>query len=96
LLKRKINIEFLLHSLKTLTQILKIVPKAASEFLFRLSFSLAGGFSQVYVTVHVIAGFRKDFQVDRRLPEQLLASQAAIGTSFPKRVTVGRVTAQIF
>jgi hypothetical protein len=33
----------------------------------------------VYSTVHVIAGFRKDFQVDRRLPEQLLTSQAAIG-----------------
>ncbi len=79
MLKGKINIKFLLTSLETLTPILKIVPKAASEFLFRLSFSLVGGFSQVYSTIHVIAGFRNNFQVDRRLPEQLLASQAAIG-----------------
>ncbi len=79
MLKGKINIEFLLTSLETLTPILKIVPKAASEFLFRLSFSLVGEFSQVYSTVHVLAGFRNGFQVDRRLPEQFLASQAAIG-----------------
>ncbi len=49
--------------------ILKIVPKATSEFLCRLPFSVIGGFSPVY-TVHVIAGFWNHFQDHSRLSEK--------------------------
>jgi hypothetical protein len=49
-------------SLKTLQVILKIVPKAASEFMFRVSLSLIGRF----------------FPCLSWLSEQLLESQAAL------------------
>jgi hypothetical protein len=52
MLKRKINKKYLLASIKALL-----------EFLFRLSFSLIGGFSQVYVNVK--GGFRNRFKNHR-------------------------------
>jgi hypothetical protein len=40
LLKTKIKVHFLLASFKALTILNIVVPKAASEFMFRLTFSL--------------------------------------------------------
>jgi hypothetical protein len=81
--------KFLLASLNTLTIIIiqKIVPKASSEFMFRLSFSL----SDFIQCVHVMAGFRNNFQDHRRLAEKrVIGGYQKAGTSFLKRVT-GRI-----
>ncbi len=42
IVKDKMNIKFLLTSMKALTKFFKNVLKAASEFLFWLCFSLTG------------------------------------------------------
>ncbi len=48
MLKRKVIVKSLLASLKKFL-ILKIVPKAASEFVFLLSFAVNGDFSPLYI-----------------------------------------------
>ncbi len=75
LLKRKINVKFLLASLKTITNSKR--PKDATKFLFRLSFSVIGRFYSLYLQslyIHVISGFRKNFQDKRQFLEQMLES----------------------
>jgi hypothetical protein len=62
----------MIASLKTLI-ILQVVPKAASELLFRLSFA---GHWLIFSSVHVVAGFRNNFQNHRRLWNNFLESQA--------------------
>jgi hypothetical protein len=64
--KRKINIKFLLASLKTLANS-KDCPLKRIKFLFRLSFALIRRFSPAYI--------------HGRLSEQFSESQVAFGTS---------------
>jgi hypothetical protein len=52
--------KFLLISLETL--ILKIVPKTALEFLFRISFSIIGRIPPVYTFTPITASFRIHIQ----------------------------------
>jgi hypothetical protein len=66
------NIKFLHASLKTLTN-----SKTCSEISVLAFIALIGQFSPVYSTF--MASFRNNFQDQRRLSEQLLESQAAIG-----------------
>jgi len=71
-------------SLKQLL-ILKNAPRAASEFLFRLTSAVIGQFSPI-----VIAGFRNNFQNHRRPIRAIyLIADGCLkaGTSFLKRVT---------
>jgi hypothetical protein len=89
LLYQKINVKFLLASLKTLTNSEKF-SVSCIKFLVRLSFTLIGSISPVYIHC--------------RLSEQISEQQAAFGTNF--RVTGGfqiagtsplnRVTGMIF
>ncbi len=66
LVKEKINYKSLLSSLKTVTNS-KNVPKAASEFMFLLSFAVIGQFSVQYMslpafgTIFFIGGLRNNF-----------------------------------
>jgi hypothetical protein len=85
LLKKILNTKILLASMKT--RILKIVPKAASQFvLLRLTISVIGQFSprdpplldrrKVGRFKHFMVGLRNNFQNHRRVLEQVLQSQA--------------------
>jgi hypothetical protein len=65
LFKRKLNINFLLVSLKTFT-FFKNCSKSHIKFLFRLSFTLIGRFSPVYIhgtktIFRITGGFRNNF-----------------------------------
>jgi hypothetical protein len=64
-LKRIENLKFLLASLKTFTILSSVVA------ILCLDFSAIGRFSPVY-TVHILAGFRNNFQGPRRLPVSIL------------------------
>ncbi len=70
---RKINMKFLLVSLKTLTNS-KNRSESRIKFLFWLSLALIGRFFQCTF----IAGFRNNFQDHRRVTEQLLDTHTAI------------------
>jgi hypothetical protein len=64
LFKRKLNLNFLLASLKTLTYF-KNCSKSHIKFLFRLSFTLIGRFSPVYIhgtgtIFRITGGFRNN------------------------------------
>jgi hypothetical protein len=80
LLKRRINLKFLFASLKTLIYSLipKIVPKAAANFC---SGFLVSQWSISSSIQYSWLGAWDNFQDQRRLSEQLLESQAAIGKS---------------
>ncbi len=69
-LKRKNQYKFLMSSLTTL----KIVQKATSRFLFRPFFSYWSTFA-----IYIHGQLWENFQEHRRLSEQLLESQEAIG-----------------
>ncbi len=71
LLKRKINIKFLLASFRTITN-RRIVPKATSNFCFGFPFLSLVDF--LYIQDRLL----EQFQNHRRLSKQLLKSQAAI------------------
>ena len=65
LFKRKLNLNFLLASLKILTYF-KNCSKSHIKFLFRLSFTLIGRFSPVYIhgtgtIFRITGGFRNNF-----------------------------------
>jgi hypothetical protein len=85
--------KFMLASLKKHLLILKVVPKAA--YNFRSGFPLLSLVNFFLCTF--IAGFRNNFQNDRRVSEHLLKAQAAYpkaGTSSLQRVT-GRNISQL-
>jgi hypothetical protein len=67
IIKRKLNLKFLLESLKTLTND-KDCSETRIKFLFRLSFSIIGRFSAEYI--------------HSRLSEQFSGSQAAFTETF--------------
>ncbi len=90
MLKRKINIKFPLCSLKTPTDNnSKDCSKSRNKFLFWLSLSLVD-FPQCILT----AGIRNNFLDHRRLSEQILDLQAAIGK--PEQASLKRVTGRTF
>jgi hypothetical protein len=78
LVQEKINIKFLLASLKTLIDT-KSCSESRVRFLFRFSFALNCPFLQNTF----MASLLNTFQDQRRLSEQLLETQAAIGKPEP-------------
>jgi hypothetical protein len=73
LVQDKINVKFLLASLKTLTNFKHCYSESRIKFVFRLSFALIGRFFPVFINSRL----SEPFSGSRQVSEQLLETQAA-------------------